>query len=41
MKKEYIKPEIQVYEIDNQQILSASLDFNNEQPLGDYNDESF
>ena len=40
MKKKYIKPQFKVYEIDNQQILSASLDFNNEPP-GDLNDESF
>ena len=41
MKKEYIKPQFKVYEIDNQQILSASLDFNTDEPPGDYNDESF
>ena len=40
MKKEYIKPEIQVYEIDNQQILDSSLDMYDDEIPGDGNDLS-
>ena len=32
MKKEYIKPEMQVYEVKTQQLLVGSPDFNNEAP---------
>ena len=40
MKKEYIKPEMQVYEVGTQQVLTASQEFyNNSVVPGDGNDE--